>query len=308
MKFLLPVDVKKPSYRVAGLVGCLAANLGQRLDSITILTVMAGSYLTSHIKNIDIRADRLLNSDLIKDLRKQHIEKEVLPILHEIKEKLVSAGASSPIDEKIEDGDPVERITQVAKEGGYTQIFLERRGVSTAQEIFLGSVSAGLLHKDIGCSIYLIGKKMAEQGTCSVKKCLIPLDGSVHSDKALKEASSMLSCCLDGIEMIHLFNVISLAHYPENIESGLLPEKEAEEILNNGKDILVKAGIPESLITTSYEYGVPAKNILQKAESEDVDLIFMGRRGRGAIQEFFMGSVSHELIHKCSNPTVALVS
>jgi len=52
--------------------------------------------------------------------------------------------------------------------------------------------------------------------------------------------------------------------------------------------------------------GRPATVIAAVAEAEGADLVVVGRRGRGAIAERLLGSVSHELAHHCPVPVVLI--
>lgn len=55
------------------------------------------------------------------------------------------------------------------------------------------------------------------------------------------------------------------------------------------------------------EAGEPALVIAWVAERFDAYIVVVGRRGRGVLAELALGSVSHELTHKCPRP-VLLVS
>ncbi len=308
MKFLLPIDIQNPSRRAPGLVGCMGAGLGEMLERLTVMTVLAGQYLKAQVKNLDLRAERLIESEKIKELRQLHIEREVRPVLEEFKDMLRGAGIKGSIDEKVVDGDPVEKICDVVKNEGYTHIFMERRGLGEIKEWLLGSVSAGLLHRDLQSSLYLIGKKLSEHGPCIVERCLIPIDGSHHSELAVSEAATMVSHCAQGFKEVILLHVVNIARYPERVENGHIPEKEGEAYLDRAEETLIKAGIPKDKIKRRLEYGEPAAMIVEEIEKGEIDLVFMGRRGRSTIQEFFIGSVSSEVIHKCYDPTFALVT
>jgi nucleotide-binding universal stress UspA family protein len=54
-------------------------------------------------------------------------------------------------------------------------------------------------------------------------------------------------------------------------------------------------------------HGRPASVIDEVAQAENADMVIVGRRGRGEVAELMLGSVSHELSHRCSKP-VLLVS
>ena len=64
---------------------------------------------------------------------------------------------------------------------------------------------------------------------------------------------------------------------------------------------LAEAAIPYRPI---FSEGRPATVIAEVAVAVGADLVVVGRRGRGAVAELLLGSVSHELAHHCSIPVV----
>ena len=309
MKFLMPIDIQHPTWRVPGLVGCIGRGFEERLEKVTVMTVLAGQYLKRQVENIDLRAERLIESEKMKEFRQLYVEREVRPVLRRFKEMLHAAGIEeSKIDERILDGDPAEKIREVAQKEKYTHIFMERRCLGEFKEWLLGSVSSALLHRDLRCSLYLIGKRLREDGPCTIKRSMVPIDGSHHSELAVAEAATIVSHCVSGFEEVVLLHVVNIARYPERIEDGRIPEKEGEAYLEKAEKVLVDAGIPREKIKRRLEYGEPASVIVEEIEKEKIDLVFMGRRGRTAIQEFFLGSVSSKVIHKCLDPTFALLT
>jgi nucleotide-binding universal stress UspA family protein len=74
------------------------------------------------------------------------------------------------------------------------------------------------------------------------------------------------------------------------------------------KETLVKADLPDGIITNKIRLGRPSEEILKEAEEEDYDLIVLGRKGRTALKDFLLGGVSTTVLHRCQNQTVAIVS
>jgi len=66
---------------------------------------------------------------------------------------------------------------------------------------------------------------------------------------------------------------------------------------------LHESGLPHRMVI---EDGRPARVIADVADREDADLVVVGRRGRAAIVELLLGSVSHELTHQCDRPVMVV--
>ena len=151
-----------------------------------------------------------------------------------------------------------------------------------------------------------------------VKKILVPIDGSIESDKALTRAREIAE--KDGAEMV-LYHVaerrpIPIKNYPfsdyplgwlrgvTGYNSPSLYPTWAEEFdtkyeahledyfhqalkkVNEEKTDKVKT----SLVV---EAGDPVDRILDKSKDENFDLIVMGSTGLGSVDRFLFGSVSN---------------
>jgi nucleotide-binding universal stress UspA family protein len=55
-----------------------------------------------------------------------------------------------------------------------------------------------------------------------------------------------------------------------------------------------------------FEVDRPATFIVDLAESEDADIVVMGRRGLGGVKEMLLGSVSHEVAQHCRRPVLLI--
>jgi len=305
--FLLPVDGSEPSKRAVRFSGCLAAALADRVQTITLLRVLAGGYLKRHLADMaKVRVKgEIIESDIFKTSREEHISKNIKPMLKEVEGELKRFGAKAPINQKIVDGVPAEQILQIAEEGDYSTIIMGRRGVSAAREVLLGSVTASLLHKPIHQSVYVTGAKVEnlKADACPIPRILVALDGSPHAVAAAREAAIMAKCYGDAVAEVTLLHVIDLARYAKHEYTS----KSQEDILNEAQQIFTDSGVSESRIASVVEYGSPGEVILNTAKEKQTNLVVMGRRGRSAFQELFIGSVSRQVVQRCTDATVGVV-
>ncbi len=306
-RFLVPVDGSEPSKRAVYFAGCLTVFLENKVEGLTLLHVLAGRYLSQHMANIDVRTERIVESTMFQALKEQYIEKEIMPFLDDAVKTLTELGVKVPVDKEVLDGRPADKILETAQTGGYSTIIIGRRGLSPVREFLLGSVTTSILHRPHHPSVYVVGQRVLEDHNCPVPSILIPVDGSACSMAAVEEASIFGKCMSHCLEKIVLLKVIDIASYQERRGSGESPEADAMAILDRAHKMLVDAGIPESKIEDMAVYGRPARNILEIADKEDINLIIMGRKGRSALKDLVLGGVSSQVLHKAERPTVAIV-
>ncbi len=161
-RFLLPVDGSEHSMRAVNFAGCLASGLGNRVEIITLLYVLAGHYLSKHMANVDVRVGHILKSDLLGRLKEQYLSDSVKPILTGAEELLRRLDPKTSLDYKIAEGDPAEQILKMAEEGEYSTIVIARRGLSKLKEVFLGSVTSTILHRPQHPTIYVVGQQIPD--------------------------------------------------------------------------------------------------------------------------------------------------
>lgn len=306
-KIILPIDGSEHSKRAIEFTGYLGAALGKGLSNISLLRVMAGSYISRHLSYIDFRADVLQESDTFKRIKEEHIDKNIKPLLDEGEKTLRGLGVEAEIEKLLADGDPADKIIQMANKKKFSTIIMARRGLSEIKGLLLGSVTNKVVHAAGKQTIYIVGQKILKDKACPIKKILIPVDGSTYSMRGVEHAVC-LAGQLKAISKITLLRVINLALYMERLKGGIDPEEEANTILEEAKSVFLKAGISEGVITTKIRAGKPSEEILKEAEEQDYNLIIMGRKGRTAIRDLILGGVSTTVLQRCQNPTVAIVS
>jgi nucleotide-binding universal stress UspA family protein len=142
-------------------------------------------------------------------------------------------------------------------------------------------------------------------GDISLKRILVPLDGSDSSFQAANYAVKLAK--MAKAEIIFMHAVVN-PPYVEYKTAGLVimhyideAKKHAEMWYSNTGDMASKEGVKFSA-ETILDVASPADSIVNYAESKKVDLIVMGTHGRTGIKRFLLGSVASGVVAhaKCS--------
>ena len=135
----------------------------------------------------------------------------------------------------------------------------------------------------------------------SIKKILVPLDGSVNSFRGLDVAIHMARECHATITGLYVAGIVK----PKTNDPITPLEK---ILLNNAKKIMNKAKLKAAqngiLFFDRVSYGDEDKRIVDIAEKKNFDLIVIGSRGRGSAKEIFLGSTSNYVLHKSKKPVL----
>src|SRR5512132_4635208 len=129
-------------------------------------------------------------------------------------------------------------------------------------------------------------------------RILLAIDGSEQSYDVARALQHLT--VPEDLIVLHAVDVPSQA-YPTMMPEVALElyqrtertmRAEGERVLDKVISLLPQVG----RVSKRLEIGSPAGTILSIAEQERIDLIVMGARGLGKIQELIMGSVSHRVL------------
>jgi nucleotide-binding universal stress UspA family protein len=136
----------------------------------------------------------------------------------------------------------------------------------------------------------------------TMERILCPVDGSEGSEVGLSWADAIST--VTGAEIV----VVVACDPPVTIRRrGILEvehlriemEEDAKEIATEAIELLLARGRRARAVVV---VGEPAEAILETSQSEDVDLIVMGRRGRGRLPGALVGSVSEKIARHAPVP------
>jgi nucleotide-binding universal stress UspA family protein len=207
-------------------------------------------------------------------------------------------------------GHPAREILHYSTQHQMDLIIMASKGSSGLSPWILGNIAAKVL-RAASQPVLLVRSSSNgnrhEKG--SIKKILVPLDGSTRGAMALPYVEALARAT--QAEII-LFRVVVI---PDNhaIYSGayvVIPQPdelkgEAIKYLSGMARPLQESGLKVSGIIG---WGVPADAIIEYAKSNDVDLIAMSTHGRTGIGKWVFGSVTDKVLHAGDTPVLVVRS
>jgi len=135
------------------------------------------------------------------------------------------------------------------------------------------------------------------------QKLLVPVDGSPHSNRAVKAAADLAECCDAAVYLLHIIRDLSL---PKEILAMMaagevtasrmqILQDSADIILENARAKIEAAGVEE--VETECLMGDPANRILGYASEKGIDVIVLGHRGLGPGEDL-LGGVARKIVNR----------
>jgi nucleotide-binding universal stress UspA family protein len=308
-RILLPVDDLETFKRVAPCAGLLIRIMDLDPDRVSLLHVVAGSFLSDLMNRIDLAAGETPAPEDMKQLYEQHLKDVVSPLLSQCEQVLNNETGGDHGILIVRDGNPVKVINSVCLEDKFSTLIMSRRTIAETLGKLTGSVVTGVLHRHTEATIYLIGDEPIPEGLSPFARCLIAVDDSSASRNSVIEAGTILSRVNDQIEQVNLVHVLDQScYYDEDgvscMQSGLTGQKALEA----AGDILVELGVDREKIKTVIHFGKPGVVLSEEINDCDATLTFIGRRDRSRMAQVYLGSVCTDIIQNCRARTLVLNS
>lgn len=136
-----------------------------------------------------------------------------------------------------------------------------------------------------------------------IKKILLAYDGSEPATKAFRFAADLAKRY--GAELFVL-TVAEVPEFAEDVETEAVVEHSTgyhQRLLDGLKDRVGSLGVPVHLHLV---VGHPARQVIAQAEAHGVDLIVMAHRGRGLLDRWRLGSVTHRVLSYAECPVMVV--
>jgi len=277
MKVLLAVDGSDPSYDAVRATDCLAPT-----HPLTLLYVL----------NLPRMFYPTLGPILYKEL-----SMTIEQAMKEEGESLLDRAASllSPhhgtTEKRMVEGMPAETILTIAEGMNADLIVIGARGIGQIKEHIIGSVSHRVM-THAKCPVLVI-----KSPTRHLQRMLIPIADKEDGKSIVDFLSKTPFRELPEVTVVHVMPFTE----PVWPIGAMIPDDFRKEILKYGKEITTE--VAENLGTMGYTAkglavsGAPSVAIAQEATASNCDVIVMRPQSRPGISRFFLGSVSHGVVH-----------
>jgi len=210
-------------------------------------------------------------------------------------------------------GNTIDEIVRQVNEYDADLVITATHGRSGLKRLFLGSVTERLMRM-LPCPLLVLresnvedtGKKPIKK--FPFKKVLVGCDFSPDSDMAFNYG---LDTAQDFQSELHLVHVVEPSGYKDLFEVPSEPaEKFKQEVFDMVKEKLEGMVPPDALnwitLKTKLMVGKPYMELIRYAEMNDIDLIALGTRGHGMVEEFLVGSTTDRIIRRSPCPVLSI--
>lgn len=138
--------------------------------------------------------------------------------------------------------------------------------------------------------------------TPTFEDVLIPTDGSDRADRAVDYGLKLAEQADADVHAMYVVDERRYGETPALSSYELAFEQFEEEGQELTEDVAERARDRGLDATTEVTRGLPHEAIVQYADTEDVDLIVMGRAGAGGAEAPHMGSVTDRVLRTTDTP------
>lgn len=139
---------------------------------------------------------------------------------------------------------------------------------------------------------------------------LVPVDGSVNSERALSYAAYLALQCSASIGILHVVNLSSAVAAIGHVGTGgYIPDRVLDDIQEAGQSVIDEAlkKIPPEVEAKGFlEIGSPKDIVVTFCAEKKYDLVIMGSRGLGTIEQLVLGSVSSYVLYHSNCPVMVV--
>ena len=277
MKILVAIDGSEQSYEAARALTGLAP-----AEAVTILNVV----------NVPGLSYPTLGAGLAKDLSMQ-VEEGMREEAERLLDRVVSIlpPHPGPVHKHLEMGTPAEVILNQAKEKHANLIILGARGLGQISEQMFGSVSHRVM-THAPCSTLIVKGPLRK-----IHSVLLPIANQDDGDSIVEFFKQ------EPFRESVTVNILHVVPFSQPVwpVGAMIPEEYQKEIMSYADQLT--GNIATQLQQLGHKangfavLGAPSFSIADEVKANAPDLILMRSHSRSGLSRFFLGSVSHSVVH-----------
>ncbi|NOY68877.1 MAG: universal stress protein [Deltaproteobacteria bacterium] len=209
-------------------------------------------------------------------------------------------------------GQPVDEITSVVAEKNIDLVITATHGRSGLRRLFLGSVTERLM-RALACPLLLFKVDAPESSRHVIqrfpfRRILVGCDFSDDSNRAVEFGISMSQ---EFESELHLVHVVEPTAYNEYFRLPSGPEEPLQQDLYDSIREKLGTLIPGEALDwctakSTVLVGKPYAEIVRYAGINDIDLICLGVRGHGMVEEILIGSTTDRVVRRAPCPVLSM--
>ncbi|MFD1563978.1 universal stress protein [Haloarchaeobius amylolyticus] len=201
---------------------------------------------------------------------------------------------------RVREGTPFQSIREYANRREIDVITMGTKGRTGLDRVLLGSVTENVL-RTARTPVLAVPPTAGEPDIDDVPfdRLLLPTDGSDGAAIATEWGIELASRLESSVHALYSIDTSSLGDERESDEFLEVLEERGEEAIDAVRERGEEAGVD---VSGSIVTGSPVKEIPTYATENDVDLIVMGTHGRTGIGQWFLGSVTENIVRQADVP------
>ena len=216
------------------------------------------------------------------------------------------SSSQADVETQVLVGRAARSIINFAQENEIDLIVMSSHGRSGVNRWIYGSVADKVLH-NAPCAKAIIHPQVIIE-PFSIKRILMPLDGSSIAEQALEPALALAEALSAELIFLRVTTVPQIVVQSVPDWPGLDAVMEAAEQEANAYLQGVQAAMGDSSVSTSLRVtaGPAAEVIIGAVDNQKVDLIVMCSHGRSGIERWLFGSVAEKVLRGANCVTLVI--
>lgn len=206
---------------------------------------------------------------------------------------------------------PADAIMTRAAADSHALIAMATHGRSEVGRWFLGSITHKVLLTTTNPLLLVRpSEKVETLGVASVKKMIVPLDGSTLAERVLPHVDALAKAMNLDVILLRAYALPAATYYASEAyvpDWATLTEQaseSAQQYLDQVRRRLQETGL--SSVSTLVMEGDAAKNIIEIAHESEHSLVALCSHGRSGMARLILGSVADRVVRQSRDPVLVI--